>query len=56
MNPSFYICGGGSHINCKYWDDVNGCWRDEEDAMCCPVYISIDRRREIDDKDVMKND
>ena len=33
--PSFYICGGGSEINCNHWDDVNGCTDGWSNMMDC---------------------
>ncbi len=38
MKPSFYVCGGGGNFDCQYWDDVNGCWQDMTDALCCPFF------------------
>jgi hypothetical protein len=38
MKPSFYVCGGGGEVNCQYWDDVNGCWQDMDDALACPFF------------------
>jgi hypothetical protein len=48
--PSFYVCGGGGNIDCEFWDDINGCWRDETIAEACSVFIGTDRQREIDDE------
>jgi hypothetical protein len=50
MKPSFYICGGGSPINCDQWDDVNGCWQDQNDAWLCRKFILLDSAR--DDADM----
>lgn len=38
MKPGFYVCGGGGNFNCQYWDDINGCWQDQTDALSCPFF------------------
>lgn len=42
MRPGFYVCGGGGNFNCVFWDDVNGCWQDQEDVLVCPFKDSED--------------
>lgn len=46
MKPSFYSCGPGGVVNCKYFDEVNGCLRDEEDTRQCPEFDSMKEARE----------
>jgi len=41
MKPSYWVCGGGSHINCQNWDDINGCWNDRKDAFQCAMFIKL---------------
>lgn len=48
MRPSFYTCGAGSDINCKYWDDINGCWKYQTDCLKCPIYQQIQDNEEED--------
>jgi len=38
LKPSFYVCGGGGNFNCRHWDDVNGCWQDQDDVLACPFF------------------
>ena len=26
IKPNYWLCGGGD-LNCRYWDDINSCWR-----------------------------
>ena len=43
VKPSYYVCGAGSEVNCNYWDDINGCWRN------CKNFGEIDCEEEEDD-------
>lgn len=45
MKPSYWVCGGGSHINCISWDDVNGCLNDRKDVFKCVKYLDLDSDR-----------
>lgn len=38
MKPSYYVCGAGGNFNCVHWDDINGCWQDQNDALSCPFF------------------
>lgn len=33
--PNGTNCG-----SCEYWDDVNGCWNDQDDVRICPIWVS----------------
>lgn len=45
MIPSYWICGGGSHINCISWDDVNGCLKGRIDVFKCVTYMDLESDR-----------
>lgn len=46
MKPSYWVCGGGSHINCTHFDDINGCWHDEVNVFSCLEFHKLNEEAE----------
>lgn len=44
--PSGWTCG-----LCDFWDDVNGCWLDIENVLCCLHYGTGEEFCEWNDSD-----
>ena len=51
MIPGYWVCGGGSSIDCEYWDDVNGCWQDQSDVDFCRKARDIQHEQDAEDEE-----
>ena len=49
--PDYYICGAGGHIDCPYWDDIDGCLYGEETIENCGEYADLTFKEEEDEDD-----
>lgn len=52
VKPSYWICGGGGNINCSEWDDVNGCWADQDDVCTCQIRLKIKEAERESEKEI----